>query len=61
VSSLLGIIESPRSALKLDPFRKWAISRYDEGKSFHPGDALVGVKLPDDFWLSVAPPQLVAY
>jgi len=42
-SSLLGI-KSPRSGLKLDPFRERATSRYGEGVAFHLGDALVGVK-----------------
>jgi hypothetical protein len=38
-SSLLGI-KSPRSGLKLDPFRERATSRYGEGAAFHLGDAL---------------------
>jgi hypothetical protein len=38
-SSLLGI-KSPRSQLKLDPYREWLTSRYGEGVAFLLGDAL---------------------
>jgi hypothetical protein len=47
-SSPLEIIESPRSALKLDPYRGRATSA-GEGEAFRLGDVLVGAKLPDDF------------
>jgi hypothetical protein len=38
-SSLLGI-KGPRRALKLDPFRERAISRYGESVAVHLGDAM---------------------
>jgi hypothetical protein len=56
--------KKPAQRLKLDPFRKRAASRCGEGAAsrrypVHTGDALVGVKRPDDFPLSdeLAPPH----